>query len=76
MYSKSDCRIVGYVNFGSTNNDLLINEKSIDDLPVAKHMLMFVVRGVFIRMKFPCAQFATAADLLYPEVIRSLLGDR
>ena len=47
VYSKSDCRIVGYVNFGSTNNDLLINEKSIDDLPVAKHMLMFVVRGVF-----------------------------
>lgn len=78
VYSKSDCRIVGYVNFGSTNNDLLINEISMDDLPVAKHMLMFVVRGVFIRMKFPYAQFATAdlsADLLYPivwEVIRSL----
>lgn len=81
IYNKHECRIVGFVNFGSTNNDLLSFERSIKespDAPVAKHMLVFLVRGVFIRMQFPYAQYPTAdltADLLYPivwEVVRSL----
>ena len=69
VYSKSDSRIVGFVNFGTTNNELLSFE----------HILMFMVRGI---LKFPYAQYATAdlsADLLYPmvwEVIRSLESSR
>ena len=54
--------IAGLVNFGTTNNELLSFEKSIDNPSdqVAKHILMFMVRGVFIKMKFPYAQYATA----------------
>ena len=50
----------------------------MDNPPVAKHMLMYMVRGVFIKLKFPYDQYATAdlsADLLYPivwEVVRNL----
>ena len=78
VYSKSEGRIVGFVNLGCTNTDLLSLEKTMDNPPVAKHMLMFMVRGVFIKLKFPYAQYATAdlsADLLYPivwEVVRNL----
>ena len=70
--------IIGYVDIGDINNELLKFEQSCNDessetpgspLPVAKHMLVFMVRGLFIDLKFPYAQFATqslTADLLFP----------
>lgn len=82
VYNKHECRVVGYVNFGEVNNTLLHFERSLngegDDHSVAKHMLVFVVRGVFIRLTFPYAQYPTtdlSADLLFPivwEVVRNL----
>lgn len=81
VYNKHEGRIIGFVNFGKTNNDLLSLEKSIDepsDLSVAKHMLAFMVCGVFFKLNFPYAQYATtdlSADLLYPlvwEVVKHL----
>ena len=54
-----------YVDIGNINNELLKfeqscnNEDSNTPSPVAKHMLVFMVRGLFIDLKFPFAQFAT-----------------
>lgn len=81
IYNKHECRIVGFVNFGCTNNELLSLDRTINvssNPPVAKYMLMFMVRGIFTRLNFPYAQYPTtdlSADLLYPlvwEVVRSL----
>lgn len=81
VYNKHECRVIGFVNFGNTNNDLLAFERSLNqdsDLPVASHMLVFLVRGVFIRLKFPYAQYPTnslTSDVLYPlawEVVKHL----
>lgn len=81
VYNKHECRIIGFVNFGHTNNELLSLEKTIEvssSPPVAKHILMFMVRGIFFKLNFPYAQYPTtdlSADLLYPlvwEVVRSL----
>lgn len=81
VYDKHNCRILGFVDLGEVNNSLLSFERSLDgkdDFPVAKHILMFMVRGIFIKVKFPYAQFPTrdlSAEVLYPivwEVIRNL----
>ena len=47
-------------------------------MPVAKQMLTFMVRGLFIKLQFPYAQYPTSgitAELLFPlvwEVVRTL----
>ena len=49
VYNKHDCRIVGFVDVGDVNNALLEFEKSLSSergCTVAKHMLVFMVRGV------------------------------
>lgn len=55
VYNKHECRIVGFVNFGHTNNELLSLVDGCSQPPVAKHMLAFMVRGIFIRLIFPYA---------------------
>lgn len=82
VYDKHGCRIIGFEDLGAINNQLLMFEQELqsgDVLPkIAKHMLVFMVRGIYFSMKFPYAQYATSsasADVLYPlmwEVIRSL----
>ena len=78
VYDKHGLQIIGYVDIGNINNELLKFEQSCNNedsntpsppLPVAKHMLVFMVRGLFIGLKFPLAQFATqslTADQLFP----------
>ena len=78
MTSMVSKLLPGYVDIGNINNELLKFEQSCKDedgetpgspLPVAKHMLVFMVRGVFIDLKFPFAQFATqtvTSDQLFP----------
>ena len=69
-------RIIGFVDIGNVNNELLSFEQSCQDShsvepQVAKHMLVFMVRGLFIPLNFPYAQFATrnlSADLIFPLV--------
>lgn len=80
VYDKHGVRVIGYVDIGSVNNELLKLEQACENeqpetpgslLPVAKHMLVFMVRGLFIDLNFPYAQFATAnltADKLFPLV--------
>ena len=73
VYSKHDCKIVGFVDLGPVNNTLLNFESSLSDpepiTPVAKQMLTFMVRGLFIKLHFPYAHYPTSgitADLLFP----------
>ncbi len=50
VYDKHNCRIVGFVDLVEVNNTLLSLERSCNaesSLPVAKHILMFMVRGIF-----------------------------
>ena len=84
VYDKHECKVVGFVDVGSVNNKLHLFEQSLADdgeeatNSIAKHMLVFMVRGVFINLQFPYAQYPTtdlSADILFPlvwEVIRNL----
>lgn len=73
VYDKHECNIVGFVDFGDINSALLSFEANTSPkFPVAKHMLVFMVRGLFFKLNFPYAQFPTldlSADLLYPMVL-------
>lgn len=80
VYDKYGVRVIGYVDLGNVNNELLKFEQMCDSgqadtsgslLPVAKYMLVLMVRGLFIDLNFPFAQFAThslTSDLLFPIV--------
>ena len=77
VYDKHNSRIIGFVDVGAVNNDLLSFEQSVNNSSeneilsstVAKYMLVIMVRGIFIPLKYPYAQFSTrgiTADLLFP----------
>jgi hypothetical protein len=77
VYNKYSGEIVGFVNLGGINDELLHIEK--DDQPVvAKQMLVLMVCGILFKLDFPYAHFSTCgitADLLYPiiwEAVRRL----
>ena len=83
MYNKDNSSVVGFVDVGTVNNALLDYERSLKGKAkttssVATHMLVFMVRGIFIRLNFPYAQYPThdlSGSVLFPivwEVIRSL----
>lgn len=83
VYNKHTCEIVGFVDLGSVNNKLssLAELASLDDFDpesVATHMLVFMFRGLFIRLEFPYAQYATKTAiaseicLMAWEVVRNL----
>ena len=79
VYDKHSFRMIGFIDIGEVNNELLKFEQACEGKPatsdlqlhVAKYMLVFMVRGLFTDHKFPFAQFATRdtkADLLFPLV--------
>ena len=77
VYSKHDCKIVGFVDLGPVNNTLLNFESSLSDpepiTSVANQMLTYVVRGLFIKLHFPYV--IQQVESLFPlawEVIRTL----
>ena len=88
VYDKHECKIKGFIDLGDINNHLMIFEKSITEtinhdsstntFPVAKQMLTFIVRGIFIKLSFPYAQYPTVgitAEQLFPiawEIVRNL----
>ena len=82
VFDKHECKIIGFVDLGTVNNALRSFEQSIggpSDTPhVAKDMLVFMVRGLFIKLHFPYAQYPTrgvTADYLFPiawEVVKNL----
>ena len=59
VYDKHAGKLIGFVNLGETNNQLLSFESAlasdVTDRPLANSMLVLMVRG---RLNFPYAQFA------------------
>ena len=57
VYNKNEGKI-GFVDLGAVNNTLASFEQSLTQsttharLPIAKHMLVFMVRGLFMSLKF------------------------
>ena len=67
-------RIVGFVDLGPINNTLLNFESSLSDsepaMPIATQMLTFMVRGLFIKLRFPYAQYPKSG--IYCRIIITL----
>ena len=81
VYDKHTSQIIGFINLGDVNNQLSRFQRShtssdTDDSspsppPVAKHMLVFMVRGIFSTLEFPYAQFpcgTTSGGEIFPLV--------
>lgn len=79
VYNKHSGEIIGYTDFGDINDELLQLERKLKDpLPIAKYILVFMVRGIFFHLQFPFAHFTTrgiTGESLYPlvwEAVRRL----
>ena len=84
VYDKHECKVIGFVDVGTINNHLQLYEQTMQDEAqqskpaIAKHMLVFMVRGLFVNLQFPYAQYPTtdlSADILFPlvwDVVRHL----
>ena len=77
VYDKHSLQVIGFVNLGDINNQLLKfeREQTSDSQevtpPIAKHMLVFMVRGIFSKLEFPYVQFpcaSTSGDVVFPLV--------
>lgn len=74
-YDKYTGSVVGFTNLGEINNDLLALERECkndqEHAPVANHLLVIMVRGLFFKLDFPYAHFGTSgvtAHQLFPIV--------
>ena len=73
VYEKQLKKLVGFVNLGDINTHLLAFERSLDDTAedlddLAKTVVVFMVCGIFSKLRFPYAQFpclSVTGDLLY-----------
>lgn len=80
VYDKYSGDIIGYTDLGSINEHLDNLEVTLEDesIPVATSMFVFMVRGLFIHLNFPYAQFPCCslnAAVMFPivwDVIRNL----
>lgn len=82
VYDKHTGQMIGIVSLGDINDMLLEMEKNLDEKishqPVARQVLVLMVRGIFFKLEFPYAHFGTqavTADVLFPivwEAIRQL----
>ena len=83
VYDKYTGGVVGFTSLGSINDELLRLEHDCQGdsmLPasIAKQLLVVMVRGIFFKLEFPYAHFASrgvTADLLFPivwEAIRQI----
>ena len=65
-------------DIGDINQQLLRLEQESDHPPVAKHILVLMVRGLMFKLEFPYAHFGTrsiTSDLIHPivwEAVRRL----
>ena len=63
IYDKHTGSLVGYTDLGEINNHLLAFERSVEgnsnQPEPAKSMLTFMVKGLFTKLQFPYAQFAS-----------------
>lgn len=73
IYNKHSGEFIGFANLGSINAQLLAFEEALCSTPetpepLAKSMLVIMVRGLFTKLRFPYAQFPCAnvtGDLLH-----------
>ena len=62
-----DGDVVGFTDTGDINNKIRLLEqycKGIQQEEIATHVLCLMVRGIFIRMQFPYAQFPTTGVMI------------
>ena len=58
-------KIIGSVDVGDFNNKIRSFEqrcKNSNNNEIATHMLTLMIRGIFIRLNFPYAQFPTSGN--------------
>ena len=80
VYNKHSGKVIGFTDLGDINNELIQLEKGTDSEhpPIATHVLVLMIRGIFFKLEFPYAHFGTegiSADILSPivwEAIRRL----
>ena len=72
VFDKHSGAMIGFTKLGDINDHLLQFERSLTEdqpsPPLAKSMMVFMVRGLFSKLQFPYAQFPCAnlsGDLLY-----------
>ncbi len=72
VYNKYSGEMIGFTDIGDINNELLQLERGEEERPqIADHVLVIMVRGIFIKLNFPYAHFSTrgvTGDCLYPIV--------
>ena len=56
---KIGTKVIGFVDLGSFNNQLVQFEESCNTPPIASHMLVLMVRGIFMKFEYPYAHFPT-----------------
>ena len=66
VFQKSSGALIGYLDLGEINNILHDAKSQIENpgncnRPLAKRMLVFMVRGIFSSLKFPYAQFPASS---------------
>ena len=76
VYDKQCGKVTGFVDLGDINNDLIqLEQKATENPPIATHVLTIMIRGLFFKLEFPYAHFATegvSADTLYPIVWKAI----
>jgi len=65
VYDKHSGSLIGFTDLGNVNNLLMEFERSLESgvhtENLSKTMFVFMVRGLFIRLQFPYAQFACSS---------------
>ena len=59
VYNKTSGEIVGFINIGDINQQLLRLEQEDDHPPIPKQVLIIMVRGLMFKLEFPYAHFGT-----------------
>ena len=68
VFDNSSGNVIRFVDVGDMNNKLKCFESNVKSQifkkEVATHMLMMYVRGVFVKMEYPLAQFPTTGTCI------------
>lgn len=63
VYNKNEMEVIGFMDLGDVYNQLAKLERECsteeEHPPLADHILVIMVRGIFTRLKFPYAHFPT-----------------
>ena len=76
VYDKFTGGVIGFINLGNINDELLSFEQEFlsdqDHQPIANHLLVLMVRGIFFKLEFPLVHFGTTgvtADQLFFPIV-------